>query len=60
MMDIPNRTARQRIESIVRTFVKGIAADREIAPAKDLSRDPCQERGAGRRPLYSESVRIRM
>jgi acyl carrier protein len=36
MMDIPNRTAQQRIETIVRTFVKSVSADRVIAPDENL------------------------
>jgi acyl carrier protein len=36
MMDIPNRTPQQRIGAIVRTYVKGVAADREIAPDENL------------------------
>jgi acyl carrier protein len=36
MMDVLNRTAQQRIETIVRTFVKDVSTDRVIAPDEDL------------------------
>ena len=36
MMDIQNRTAQQRIETIVRTFVKSVSTDRVIAPDENL------------------------
>jgi acyl carrier protein len=36
MMDISNRTAQQRIEAIVRTFIKIGPADRVIAPDENL------------------------
>ena len=35
-MDAPNRIAQQRIETIVRTFLKGVATDRVIAPDENL------------------------
>jgi acyl carrier protein len=35
-MDAPNRTAQQRIETIVRTFLKGVVTDRVIAPDENL------------------------
>jgi acyl carrier protein len=36
MMDIPNRTPQQRIEAIVRTFVKISSTDRVIVPDENL------------------------
>jgi acyl carrier protein len=36
MMDITNRTAQQRIEAIVRTFIKISPTDRVIAPDENL------------------------
>jgi acyl carrier protein len=36
MMDIHDRTAQQRIETIVRTLVKSVASDRAIAPDENL------------------------
>lgn len=36
MMDIPNLTAQQRIEAIVRTFVKTCPAGRAVAPDENL------------------------
>jgi acyl carrier protein len=35
-MDAPNRIVQQRIETIVRTFLKGVATDRVIAPDENL------------------------
>jgi acyl carrier protein len=35
-MDAPNRTAQQRIETIVRTFLKSVVTDRVIAPDENL------------------------
>jgi acyl carrier protein len=36
MMNIHNRTAQQRIETIVRTVVKSVASDRAIEPDENL------------------------